>query len=239
MKKKIGLILVLFIALFTLTGCGKSGKDYYAKYNHLNFKETLDAEEMQIENTEYTEADDQVTIYLFRGQGCNFCRKFLTFLNSISKEYGKYFKLVSFEVWYDEANNALWKEVPNVTEVEARGVPYIIIGDKVFDGYTEEYNDAIKTKIMEQYQKKTYDAFDKLANYNSGFKGFSITEAIIINAVLVSVAAVAIIANSNKNARILLENINSKEKKEIKKPEKKEVKTETKKATKKETKKKA
>ena len=59
MKKKIGLILVLFIALFTLTGCGKSGKDYYAKYNHLNFKETLDAEEMQIENTEYTESEKE------------------------------------------------------------------------------------------------------------------------------------------------------------------------------------
>ena len=232
--KKIKLFIIILLCFIFLPNSVRA-----ITYNTKNLKETLAEEEIEEKFDNYKETSDAINVYMFRGKGCGYCRAFLEFLNSITSEYGKYFKLVSFEVWYDEANNALWKEVPNVTEVEARGVPYIIIGDKVFDGYTEEYNDAIKTKIMEQYQKKTYDAFDKLANYNSGFKGFSITEAIIINAVLVSVAAVAIIANSNKNARILLENISSKEKKEIKKPEKKEVKTETKKATKKETKKKA
>lgn len=229
MKKKIILVVVLFIALFTITGCGKSGKDYYAKYNHLNFKEVLAAEEMEIENTEYTETDNQAVIYLFRGQGCAFCRKFLTFLNSISKDYGKYFKVVSFEVWYDQDNNALWQELPKITNVEARGVPYIIIGDKVFDGYAETYDEQIKTKIMEQYQKNSYDVFDKLANSSSDFKGFSNTAVIIINAVLISVAGVAIIVNSNKNTKMILESINGKEKKTSSSKEKKETKKTSKK----------
>ena len=33
-------------------------------------------------NSEYTENDKQVTIYLFRGLGCTHCKDFLEFLNS-------------------------------------------------------------------------------------------------------------------------------------------------------------
>ena len=67
-----------------------------ANYETMNFKETLESENMTLSDANYTETDDQITIYLFRGNGCGYCRSFLTFLNGITKEYGKYFKVVSF-----------------------------------------------------------------------------------------------------------------------------------------------
>ena len=208
MKRKLALLVVLFVSILTLTGCG-NGKKYYEGYKTLNFKEVLQAEEMELENPDYTETDDQAIIYLFRGQGCGFCRKFITFLNSISKEYGKYFKVISFEVWYDENNAALMGKMPTVTNVEARGVPYIIIGDKVFDGYAETYDEQIKSKIMEQYKDNSYDVFEKLAKEENKFKGFSNTAIVIINLVLISVATICIIVNSNKNTKAILSALNN------------------------------
>ena len=45
----------------------------------------------------YKENDKQAVIYMFRGQGCGYCRAFLSFLASIVDDYGEYFKLVSFD----------------------------------------------------------------------------------------------------------------------------------------------
>ena len=164
MKKIIAVILTLMLVL----PIGVSAKDTkYSTYNTMNLKETLEAEDIELENEDYEEADDQVTIYMFRGQGCGYCRKFLTFLSSISEEYGKYFKLVSFEVWQDQANSELMTQVGEALGEEINGVPFIIIGDQTFPGYSEQYDEKIINTIMELYEqdpKDREDLFDNLGN---------------------------------------------------------------------------
>ncbi len=207
MKKKFILLVIAIVMTFTLTGCD-DGKLYYDGYNHLNFKEVLEAEEFELENKDYKETDDQAIIYLFRGQGCGYCRKFINFLNSISTEYGKYFKVISFEVWNDAANGDLMSKIPLVTEVEARGVPYIIIGDKVFDGYTESYDEAIKEQIMKQYKNSSYDVFKELKKAESKFNGFSNTAVIIFCFAFVLIGTIICLVNSNKNKKDIINAIN-------------------------------
>ena len=164
MKKIIAVILTLMLVL----PIGVSAKDTkYSTYKTMNFKETLEAEDIELENEDYEETDDQATIYMFRGQGCGYCRKFLTFLSSISEEYGKYFKLVSFEVWQDQDNAELMQQVGELLGEEIGGVPFIIIGDKTFPGYAETYDEQIKDAIKELYdeeEKDRYDIFDDLGN---------------------------------------------------------------------------
>ena len=164
MKKIIAVILTLMLVL----PIGVSAKDTkYSTYKTMNFKETLEAEDIELENEDYEETDDQATIYMFRGQGCGYCRKFLTFLSSISEEYGKYFKLVSFEVWQDQDNAELMQQVGESLGEEIGGVPFIIIGDKTFPGYAETYDEQIKDAIKELYdeeEKDRYDVFDDLGN---------------------------------------------------------------------------
>lgn len=208
MKKKFILLILSVAMLLGVTGCNSNGKDYYAKYHYLNFKEVLDAEEFELENTNYEETNEQAIIYLFRGQGCGFCRNFISFLNSISEEYGKYFKVVSFEVWNDQDNNDLMKKVSSITNVEARGVPYIVIGNKVFDGYIDSYNDDIKAQIMKQYKDSSYDVFNELAKSESGVNSFSNAEVILINLLVVILGVVFICLNSNKNKQEIIDAIN-------------------------------
>ena len=110
-------------------------------------------------------SNDKITIYMFRGKGCGYCRSFLNFLSSINPEYGKYFELKSYEVWYDENNGELMSKISTFLEQEAGGVPYIIIGDKVFAGYASSYDDQIKTAIKNLYETKKSKRYDVMAEY--------------------------------------------------------------------------
>ena len=169
MKKYLVLLLMtvsLFVIPFTVKAGTTNvlGDDYETK----NLKETLDAEEMTL-SANYSENSDQITIYLFRGQGCSFCRAFLTFINSIVGEYGKYFKMVSFEVWNNEQNYYLFNRTALfLDEKLADGVPYIIIGKKVFPGYADTYDEDIKKAIKELYDTPKASRYDVFAEAKKG-----------------------------------------------------------------------
>ena len=201
---------------------------YYDNYKTLNLVEALKEEEIELENKDYKETDDQAIIYLFRGNGCGFCRKLLTYLSSISKEYGKYFKVVSFEVWNDAENNSLMQKVAGVTGVAAQGVPYYIIGDETFDGYAESYNDRIINAIMKEYNEPdpNADVFNKLDEKENSTTKSSGTDTFAIifwNLVIVGVGAGLVIYFNDKNKKEILkriDEINAKDKKYTKKEEK-------------------
>lgn len=210
MKRKI-ILLVLLVSL--ILPFGVLAKTYYDDYNTMNFVDTLKAEGMEIENKDYKETDDQATIYIFRGQGCGFCRKLLTYLNSISKEYGKYFKVVSFEVWNDSKNSALMTKVATSKGDTANGVPYYIIGDETFGGYSEEYDERIKTAIMNVYNNpdSNPDVFEDLEKSENGKNSSSSADTFAIvfwNFVIVAVGSFVTIYFSNKNKHEILNAIN-------------------------------
>lgn len=149
MKKKIILGLILLVGIIAPLTINAE-----TTYEAKTFKQTLQEEDIAISDETYKETDKQITIYMFRGKGCGYCRAYLTFMNNILKDYGKYFKMVSFEVWYNENNAKLLKDVSEKMNNPAEGVPYIIIGDKVFAGYSEQYDEQIKEAIKTLYDTK-------------------------------------------------------------------------------------
>lgn len=151
--------LLLLVVLFPSVVSAVNLEDYKTE----NLTEVFKDEDITLKNKKYKETDDQAIIYMFRGSGCGFCHAFLDYLNELTETDGKYFKLVAFEVWGDQKNSKLLDEVAEFTEEDAGGVPYIIIGDKVFPGYMEEWNDDIKDAIHEQYESKnSYDVFKEM-----------------------------------------------------------------------------
>ena len=164
MKKHLILIMILLGLVFIPFSVKADEK----KYTTLNLQEALKEEEIAEEFTNYKPDKDAITVYLFRGNGCGYCRAFLTFLNSIADEYGKYFVLESYEVWNNQENASLMTEVSEYLDNPASGVPYIIIGDKVFAGYAAEYDDGIKTAITDLYntkKSKRYDVFEEMKKH--------------------------------------------------------------------------
>lgn len=232
------------------------------EYETMNLDEALTQEKIEHDFSNYKETDDQITIYLFRGYGCGYCRNFLTFLNSIVDEYGKYFKVVSYETWYNEDNYNLMMDVSNFLGQPAQGVPYVIIGDKIFPGYASSYDDQLKDAIKKLYDTKKEERYDVMVEYEKAAKEAEkaqkaedkknssdvnpwIVVAINFAIVLVATASVIYITYSqNKTLYNKLESIQndikSLEKKNEKqsiekvvKEEKKETKTKAKKTTKK------
>lgn len=105
---------------------------------------------------------EKINIYLFWGDGCPHCEELFIYLNSLKKEYGKYYNLYTLEVWNNEENNVLMNHLADKLEEPATGVPYLIIGSKAFVGYVEEDNSAIKKAIKSEYEKDThYDVFQE------------------------------------------------------------------------------
>ena len=80
-------------------------------------------------------ANESVNIYLFYGDGCPHCAALEEYLNN---EYSsdKNVMVYKYEVWNNKENQELWKKVENITGEEAKGVPYFVIGDEIYQGYS-------------------------------------------------------------------------------------------------------
>lgn len=206
MKK---LFVLLLATIMIIPTCVNAKEEYKS----LDLKETLEEEGIDPEFKSYKETDDQVIIYMFRGKGCGYCRAFLTFLNSITEEYGKKFKLVSYETWYDSKNAELMDQVGTFLNQPAQGVPYIIIGDKVFAGYASSYDDQIKAKIDEEYaikKNKRYDVLKEMDKGTDSDKSSSTSSIAVIvwNACISAVAAIVVILFVNDRYVKVMEAIN-------------------------------
>ena len=180
---------------------------------------------------------DKATVYLFRGKGCTYCRALLTYLNSINDEVGDMYELKAYEVWNSTDNSQLMKDISEFLGSPAQGVPYLIIGNKVFPGYYDGYNEEIKSAIKSLYKteaSKRYDVFKEYKKeheltkkyksqnlkqvlkeegieYNDGEEGSSklssSTKVIICNLVITVLAAGAVVAFVNYKVNKLDSNI--------------------------------
>lgn len=97
---------------------------------------------------------EKVNVYLFWGDGCRFCASAKEFFNNENSENSKYYNLVTYEVWYDQEGRNMMQEVAGKLGVEVRGIPFIVIGDKYFSGYSSGMNDKFNEAIMSCYESQ-------------------------------------------------------------------------------------
>lgn len=113
-----------------------------------------------------TKEEGKVNIYFFWGDGCPHCESEFAFFDSIESEYGDLYNLYTFETWKNEENAELLKIFSNAMEVESRGVPYTIIGEEVFTGFSESMESDFINAIVEERDKSFDVYFDKISFSN-------------------------------------------------------------------------
>ena len=111
-----------------------------------------------------TAAPAKVSIYLFRGEGCPHCAEAEAYFDSMKEQYGEQFRVYDFEVWYDKENSALMETVASARGQEVDGVPYILIGDKSWNGFNEELGAEMMAEVTASYSVSPEERYD-LANY--------------------------------------------------------------------------
>ena len=109
---------------------------------------------------ESTEEKKEVPVYFFRGEGCSHCAEAEEWFKSIEEEYGSYFEIKDYETWYDTENQALMERVAEARGESADGVPYIIVGNKSWNGFAEEYKEQIIDEIKTVYEEPEDERYD-------------------------------------------------------------------------------
>jgi glutaredoxin len=96
-----------------------------------------------------SETPDLNTIIYFWGDGCPHCAEAKPFLQSMQDTYD--IEVKDYEVWYNQANQALYVKMADQYNVpqEGRGVPLIIVGDRYWMGYNEAIGNEIEQYITE------------------------------------------------------------------------------------------
>ena len=115
------------------------------------------------------EAAGKFNIYVFYGQTCSYCHNLFDFLSELEDDpnYNHMFEVQGYEVWGSYKNEDLGKEVAAAYGDNFQSVPYYIIGDKSFTGFTESFEDDIKYQIVQAYTNSYVDKATPIIKKNS------------------------------------------------------------------------
>ena len=108
--------------------------------------------------------ENQITMYLFHGDGCPHCAEEMEFISSSLGKY-KNLKIKKYEVWYNEENADLLQKVLNAYSVNRMGVPSTVIGDTIIMGFGEGTGNRIE-RAIEYYSNHPY--IDQVARIQKG-----------------------------------------------------------------------
>lgn len=162
MKKEISIGIGIFLLLLI------GGMSIFVKINRTspnnntveNRKEQSSQEEQEpiqtteniIENENISK--EKINIYLFWGDGCPHCENLIAFLENLNEEYKSLYTLHTYEVWHNKENKELMQEFNNVLNQNITSVPFLIIGNKTFVGYTTAKEENIKNAIKDEYNNE-------------------------------------------------------------------------------------
>jgi len=136
--------------------------------------------------------DKKVNLYLFRGEGCPHCAEAEEWFDSIKGKYGDYFKVVDYEVLNDEDNAKLMEKVAKLRNEDVSGVPYIIIGDKSWNGFDESYEDEMIKQIKSVYSQdvsKRYDIMNYVNDSSSNSKTKKSSSSDVLALIIILIVA--------------------------------------------------
>lgn len=109
-----------------------------------------------------------VDAYFFYGNGCPHCAKEEVFLtNVLQKEYPD-LRIHSYEIYDDEENARLLREIAQTLGAKVSGVPFFVVGDEYFIGYAEGVTGvAIQKKVADCFAWMCTDTIAAIAGVSN------------------------------------------------------------------------
>lgn len=192
MKKIIILIMCLCFAISPVC--------LNAEIKSENLEEALKSENIEPKFSKYKEEKESVPIYFFRGQGDSKSRDFLNFLNDNYEEYGKFFRLVSYEVYYNNDNRELMENTKEYIHASVNSVPFMVIGDVHFITYDKSVNENLINTFLALYQseKKVDKVSEVLVKY---YRNYDLIIGIIIGIIVLIIVGIVYATIKGKNKK--------------------------------------
>lgn len=145
----------------------------------------------------------KVNIYFFRGEGCSHCAEAEEWFDSIKEDYSEYYNLIDYEVWYNTDNSDLMQKVADARGEEAEGVPYIIIGDKSWNGFDSSYEEDMINQIKSVYAqdvKDRYDIMTLLTDSKTSKKDSNASDILVLLAIIVVAGGIGFVIYKARKA---------------------------------------
>jgi cytochrome c biogenesis protein CcdA len=138
MKNKILLLSFLMILLIPF-GVNALSSDYVNKVYEIAGEE---------------QSEGKIDIYFFYGKGCPHCEdEEENLLNLLDERYKDKYVLHKYETWHDDDNLELMKKVKKALNLSAsQSVPFTVIGERYWNGYTESFGEEMEASIQEYFE---------------------------------------------------------------------------------------
>lgn len=128
---------------------------------------------------------EKINVYMFRGNGCSACYQTLVWLNENIGEYSDYLNLVTYEVWGNAGNQELLQKVDDKLQANNNSIPFIVVGDSFWAGFSESTAEKILAKVAEEYQNEEYhDLVKEVAKEVDNEEPMTLEEACIEDGII-------------------------------------------------------
>ncbi len=97
------------------------------------------------------EAENKVNLYYFWGDGCFHCKQLREVLNELEEEHPE-LVIHEYEVWYNKDNQELLVDVGNLLNENISAIPFIVIGNNTFSGFSPSETKNQLKKAIEYYR---------------------------------------------------------------------------------------
>lgn len=103
-------------------------------------------------------SDDKLNIYFFYGNGCPHCAQEEKFFRQLKKKYDGKIELYTFETWDNMDNQKkLFKVKETLNQPKNISVPFTVIGNKFFSGYSGNAGKRIEQQVRAYLELKEID----------------------------------------------------------------------------------
>ena len=183
---------------------------YFGNKDNFDNEQTFDAYQVYVEKmkkadfSNYSESDDKVNVYIFRGKSCWHCLDEISWLSTQLGEYGKYFNIHTYEVWSNKDNSKLMSTVAKFLGETSSGVPYTVIGKKTYSGFSTTTGQDMLNEIKTQYESKDrYDIKNDIdlsdgTLKNNGNKSSTAMMVVLISLVVIAGIVVVVYISKSK-----------------------------------------
>ena len=115
---------------------------------------TKDYEDVVYKITGDKISDKKVNVYLFHGKECPHCHEEIEWLESIKDNYKNEIKIIYHEVWHNKDNAKNMEIIKNQMNIQNDYVPFTVIGNKTFFGFSDTVKDKMENQINYYLEKE-------------------------------------------------------------------------------------
>ena len=106
---------------------------------------------------------NEVNIYFFHSATCDICKQEKTYLQALKDRYPN-IRVYEYETSDNEDNYKLMREIKNLYGESRTGVPFTVIADTPYHGFSE----AVKCKMQKVIYAASYNAYENKTGQKLG-----------------------------------------------------------------------